>query len=64
MYSPKIDERFIPELYRLGRARRQPMTRLVTEAVERYLAEQRVLVETLGDRVKPPSQANQLERAA
>jgi len=63
MYSPKIDERFIPELYRLGRARRQPMTRLVTEAVERYLAEQRVLVETLG-RVKPPSQANQLERAA
>lgn len=40
MYSPKIPERFIPVLYRLGRERRRPMTQLVAEAVERYLSEE------------------------
>lgn len=39
MYSPKIPERFIPILYRLGRERGRPMTHLVAEAIERYLAE-------------------------
>jgi hypothetical protein len=38
MYSPKIPERLIPALYRLGQERRRPMTHLVAEAVERYLA--------------------------
>jgi hypothetical protein len=38
MYSPKIPERLIPPLYRLGQAQGRPMTHLVTEAVERYLA--------------------------
>ncbi len=38
MYSPKIPARFIPALYRLGRDRGQPMTQLVAEAIERYLA--------------------------
>ena len=38
MYSPKISERLIPPLYRLGQARGRPMTHLVAEAVERYLA--------------------------
>jgi hypothetical protein len=37
----------------LARARRLPMTRLVTEAVERLLDEQRVLLEDLGDRPEP-----------
>ena len=37
MYSPKIPERLIPILYRLGRERGRPMTQLVAEAVERYL---------------------------
>ena len=37
MYSPKIEERFVPVLYRHARARRVPMTRLVSEAIERYL---------------------------
>jgi len=41
MYSPKIPERLIPELYRLGRARGRPMTQLVAEAIERYLASER-----------------------
>jgi len=38
MYSPKIPDRLIPPLYRLGQARGRPMTHLVAEAVERYLA--------------------------
>ncbi len=38
MYSPKISERLIPPLYQLGQARGRPMTHLVAEAVERYLA--------------------------
>jgi hypothetical protein len=38
MYSPKISERLIPPLYRLGQAQGRPMTHLVAEAVERYLA--------------------------
>jgi predicted DNA-binding protein len=37
MYSPKVPERLIPILYRLGRERGRPMTHLVAEAVERYL---------------------------
>ena len=40
MYSPKIPERLIPALYRLGRARRRPMTHLVAEALERYLLDE------------------------
>lgn len=40
MYSPKVREDLIPDLYRLGRARGRPMTHLVSEAVERYLADE------------------------
>lgn len=49
MYSPKIPDRFIPVLYRLARARRRPMTQLVAEAVECYLADQGVISEAVGD---------------
>jgi len=38
MYSPKIPERLIPPLYWLGQAQGRPMTHLVAEAVEGYLA--------------------------
>lgn len=38
MYSPKIDEDLIPPLYRLGKAVGKPMTQLVKEAVQEYLA--------------------------
>jgi hypothetical protein len=44
VYSPKIPARFIPALYRLGRDRGQPMTQLVAQAIERYLAGEGVLV--------------------
>ena len=37
MYSPKISEQLIPQLYRLKLATRKPMTRLVNEAITEYL---------------------------
>jgi hypothetical protein len=37
MYSPKIPDKYIPALYRLGRSKGLPMTKLVADAVERYL---------------------------
>ena len=39
MYSPKIPEHFIPRLYRAAQAQKRPMTRLVADAVQRYLDE-------------------------
>lgn len=36
--APKIAEHLIPPLYRLARSRGQPMTRLVAEMLEAYLA--------------------------
>ncbi|MEX1023202.1 MAG: hypothetical protein WD058_08645 [Dehalococcoidia bacterium] len=47
MYSPKIPERLIPILYRLGRERHRPMTHLVAEAVERYLEDEGWLAEVV-----------------
>jgi len=40
MYSPKINEEFIPALYRLAKERKQPMTQLVNEIIGNYLADQ------------------------
>lgn len=40
MYSPKINEDFIPALYRLAKGRKKPMTQLVNEIIGNYLAEQ------------------------
>jgi hypothetical protein len=37
MYSPRIDEKLIPELYRLKQTTRKPMTKMVNEAVVEYL---------------------------
>ena len=39
MYSPKIDEAFIPILYRLAKERKVPMTRLVNEILRDAVAE-------------------------
>ena len=63
-YSPKVDERLIPELWKLGQIRRRPMTKLVAEAVEHYLAEQRALLELSDGNSIPSPETNQLERAA
>ena len=40
MYSPKIPERLIPTLYRTARSRGLPMTHLVAEILDAYLATQ------------------------
>jgi hypothetical protein len=37
MYSPRIDEELIPPLYRLAKARRVPMTRLVSGILKEAL---------------------------
>ena len=37
MYSPKIDEKLIPALYHMARARRIPMTRLVAQLIRKAL---------------------------
>ncbi len=42
MYSPQIREDLIPPLYRLAKARRVPMTRLVSEILAAALAEVQV----------------------
>lgn len=39
MYSPKIKEEFIPEIYRIARTRRIKMTTLVNEIIEKALDE-------------------------
>lgn len=37
MYSPKIAEHHIPNLYRVAKEARKPMTHVVNEAVTEYL---------------------------
>ncbi len=39
MYSPKINEELIPRIYRLGKIKKMPMTRLVNEILQRELSE-------------------------
>ena len=38
MYSPRIDEALIPTLYHTAKARRMPMTRLVSDLIRKALA--------------------------
>ncbi len=47
MYSPKISHGLVPILYRLGKARRMPMTKLVSELIHRALQ-----AEQLPDEIK------------
>jgi len=39
MYSPKIDEELILRIYRLGKLKKMPMTRLVNQILQRGLSE-------------------------
>ena len=39
MYSPKINEELIPRIYRLGKLKKMPITRLVNEILQRALSE-------------------------
>ena len=38
MYSPKISEELIPKLYRLSKAYKKPMTKVVDDIVRDYLS--------------------------
>ena len=37
MYSPKIDERLVPSLYKIAKSRGMPMTMLVNRVVSRFI---------------------------
>jgi predicted DNA-binding ribbon-helix-helix protein len=37
MYSPKIDENLIQKLYRIARAKKMPMTRLVNNILKKEI---------------------------
>jgi hypothetical protein len=37
MYTPKISEDLIPTLYKLSKARKRPMTKVVNEIITDYL---------------------------
>ncbi|MCF8421219.1 MAG: hypothetical protein K9G63_20270 [Melioribacteraceae bacterium] len=41
MYSPKIKEELVREIYKLKEETRRPMTKIVNEAVEEYLRRRR-----------------------
>ena len=40
MYSPKVKEKLVRELYQLKQLNKKPMTSMVNEAVVEYLAKQ------------------------
>lgn len=42
MYSPKIDEQFIPILYGLKQKTGKPMTKIVNEAIMEYLEKENI----------------------
>ena len=50
MYSPKIKETLVKELYQLKLKVNKPMTRLVNKAVQEFLNKQRKEIETNGTR--------------
>ena len=37
MYSPKIDERLVPLLYKIAKSRGMPMTMLVNQMLSRFI---------------------------
>ena len=43
MYSPKINEDYIPFLYRKAKSQQIPMTRLVNQIIEEYLMQNRLV---------------------
>lgn len=55
MYSPKIPDRLIPALYRLARARGKPMTKIVAEALDAYLASQDIVLVDQADDISSHS---------
>ncbi len=44
MYSPKLREEHVKALYQLKQALKQPMTKLLAEALEEYLKQKQLLI--------------------
>ena len=42
MYSPKINEEFIPVLFKLSASKKMPIIKLVNEIIEDYLEEEKL----------------------
>lgn len=57
MYSPKIDEELIPRIYRLGKLKKTPMTRMVNEILQRGLSEMEEKERDNGNPLLNPSSA-------
>ena len=57
LYSPKIAEPFVRKLYRLARVRSIPMTKLVAEIIEEYLATQECAIATYDPAIHDRPQA-------
>ena len=47
VYSPKIDENLIPALYRIGKAKGKPMTRVVNEIITKAIKKIKVVEEKM-----------------
>jgi len=51
MYSPKISEELIPDLYRIAKAKKVPMTRLINDiiwgAIKDIVVETRIITKTM-----------------
>lgn len=62
MYSPKISEKMIPELYRLKLRTRKPMTHLVNEAIAEYLNKSKAEFEVIIQRDQATNNIHILER--
>ena len=48
MYTPKLREDLVCALYRLKQAKKRPMTKLLNEAVERYIRSESGTIGTFG----------------
>jgi hypothetical protein len=52
MYSPKVREKYVPVLYRMGQRRGVPMTRLVEEALDSYLTQHGLIDEVRAEAMR------------
>jgi len=56
MYSPKIKDELIPDLYRIAKAKKIPMTRLVNNIVFEAIKNIKVEVQVIRETVEVPKE--------
>lgn len=64
MYSPSISESNVRRLYRLGRVRRVPMTKLVNKALADFLARHEDEIESYNPETHDTRSQERVQRAA